>query len=359
MSTGLIDLQRRFRELGRLRMGAQETKGGKTRPVKLLNWRLTSHSRYLLEAAAIAFGGVVRVWENAPSQGENFELLSESSSLPIIVPPGHVLSQSYELWSGGGCKRRCGGPNEEGTARQADRDVACACPLDINERMEQAQRGLACKPTTRLSVILPDIPDIGVWRLESHGYNAAVELAGTYELCRMSTAQGQPIGAVLSIQQRESKKEGLRRDFIVPIIEIKETIGNVLESFANAALPANERKQLPAAQPPLAENNGGALGSAEFPARAPIDPSEPVDAELVEESSEPAGDLAPWVLELIDLGLLDGEIIDAANAVAAEAGAPATIESLADLSGRNVSVASQQAIRKRLEASLAEQGTLA
>lgn len=338
---GLIDLQRRFRELGRLRMGRLVTGGkGRPRPEKLEHWRLTSHSRTLLDHAARVWGGSVQVWENAPVDGDNFELITETKSLPIIVPPGHVLSQHYELWSGGGCQRRCFGPNEEGTSRRADRDVACSCPLDIGERMEQAQKGQACKPTTRLSVILPDIPDIGVWRLESHGYNAATELAGTYDICRMATEKGQPIAALLTIQPREVKREGQTKKFMVPIIEIEARVGEVIDSIAQAQLPPAERRELPGARPALPTDAGvrpedeGGVAPQSWPEPEPIpEPEEP-------------DDLPAWILQLPGS---DPEICDAAMAAAAEAGKPQEIASLRQLAELNISVPGQKAIRKKLE----------
>lgn len=361
----LIDLQRRFRELGRLRMGAVQVPAqGKPRPIKLETWRMTSSSEALLQAAAEVYGGQVRRWENAPTDGDHFELFTEARSLPIVVPPGEtVLSQWYELWSGGGCKRRCGGPNEEQTSRQALRDVPCACPLNIAERMELAGRGQACKPTTRLNVILPEIPDVGVWRLESHGYYAATELAGSYDLCRQGSAHGYLIAARLTIQPREVKKENEpTKKFMVPIIEIEERIGDVVEAIGAAAqLPPIQRRALNPAQPAVLSDNApgspapGLTEGASFPAAsAPL----PIEAEVVpseEEAPEEAEiveELPAWILELPGN---DGAILDAAMQVASAKGRPQEIRSLIHLASLDISVAGQKDIRLRMMDALAEQ----
>lgn len=213
----LLDLQRRMRELGRIRTGVQvATSSGKRRPSKLETFRLTSGSRELLDEAAAIYGGQVRPW-TSPA-GQEWELVTEADVLDIVVPPGQGMSQWWELWSGGGCERRCDGQTNVIT------DEPCECPGDLSERRELAADGRACKPTTRLSVILPAIPDIGVWRLESHGYYAAVELAGTAEFLERATASGRLIPARLRLDQREVKRPGKpTMRFAVPIIELPQT----------------------------------------------------------------------------------------------------------------------------------------
>jgi Recombination directionality factor-like len=211
----LLDVQRRMRELGRIRTGEQVAVGtsGKRRPAKLETFRLTSASRTLIEAAAETYGGKVRDWVSPA--GKAFEVVTTADSLPIILPPGQALSQFYELWAGGGCQRRCDGRTNFITAE------ACECPDDPAERRELAVDGRACKPTTRLNVILPDLPDLGVWRLESHGYYAAVELAGTASFLEMVTASGRMLPAMLRLEQREKKVPGKPTNrFSVPVIEL-------------------------------------------------------------------------------------------------------------------------------------------
>src|SRR3954464_4210914 len=105
----ILGLQQRIRELGRIRMG-QVVRGsnGKTRPEKLDRFRLTSASRELLEKVAALYGGEVADWTPANGGPAQFEVVTEARRLPILVPPQPV-TQWYELWSGGGCQRRCDG----------------------------------------------------------------------------------------------------------------------------------------------------------------------------------------------------------------------------------------------------------
>lgn len=193
----IISLQRRMAHKGRIRMGRKEGK----RPVKLNNWRLTSTDKTALEEASTLYGGTVKAW--AERAGE-FELITDVSELPVMLLPGQTISQYMELWSGGGCQRRCDG------AHDTISDGPCLCDADEPE----------CKPITRLNVMLPDLRSLGMWRLDSTGWNAAAELAGTAEFLEQATARGVLLPARLRIDQRVQVKDGQTKKFGVPVLDV-------------------------------------------------------------------------------------------------------------------------------------------
>lgn len=198
-----IVLQRRLAEVGRIRIGqVLPTKNGKTRPAKLDRLRFTSASRPLIEQVAAAYGGEVAEWTPANGGAAQWEVITDIARVPVIVPPASV-SQYMENWSGGGCQRRCDGETEMLSGG------ACICA---------AQDSMICKPTTRLSVMLRDIPGLGVWRLESHGWNAAAELPDTAEFLARA---GGYIGAWLYLKPQRSVKDGQTRDWMVPALEVE------------------------------------------------------------------------------------------------------------------------------------------
>jgi recombination directionality factor gp3-like protein len=218
----IIGLQRRNREVGRLRAGEQvTTRSGKRAPRKLGHWRLTSADRTVIEAAASIYGGTARPWDNDGSP--EYEVLTTASELRIALPPNPAdmgFSQFYEAWAKGFCTRRCDGE------RDAVRDVACDC--DPDDRM--------CKATTRLTVFLPDIAGLGTWRLESHGWNAAVELGATIELIELLAGVRSIVPARLRLDQREKRKliNGKPEvfKFSVPVIDLDVSIQQVRQLAA-------------------------------------------------------------------------------------------------------------------------------
>lgn len=250
MDMPILDLQRRLRELGRIRIGKRDGK----RPARLETFRLTSTSETLIQHAAGLYGGIPQVWDDAPGLSRQWEVITEVDRLPVAIPPGVSVSQWYELWSGGGCVRRCDGQTEMISGDP------CVC-RSVSDEIE-------CKPTTRLSVILPELPDVGVWRLETHGWYAATELAGMAELLQ---ARG-PVSAHLRIEQRTTLSRGQTRHFPVPVIETDARLGDLLTQ-GNGRGELDSPRELPPPTPPPALPE--ATGAAQGLISAPTPPEKP------------------------------------------------------------------------------------
>lgn len=257
----IVDLQRRVTEAGRIRTGLQETfqRGdGSTgsRPAKLETFRFTSADKRRIEQIAELYGGKVEAWQ-APA-GPQWQVVSTRNEIDVIVPPSDLgFSQHYELWSAGGCQRRCDGVTESIT------EGACICNPEDRE----------CDIHTRLSVMLRDVPGLGLWRLDTQGWYAAQELIGAVEVLQVAAGRGALLPARLRLDQRQVKrpdKNGkvVTRRFAVPVIDIEIT-------------PA----QL------LAGGQGQALQQIEAPTRAPLTPvpllAAPVPS-IAEQSEAPA-----------------------------------------------------------------------
>jgi len=231
----IIDIQRRMVEAGRIRAG--DTSKG--HPRKLDKWRLTSKDRTRLEAAAVLWGGAVKEWEGRDGE---FELYTSTSELPIMLLPETTPSLYYELWSKGGCQRRCDGQTEMLS------DGPCLC----GEERE-------CKPHLRFPVLLPDLKGIGSWLVQSTGWNAANEIPGAITLLSRATAQGVLMPARLRLEQRVEIKAGQTRRFAVPVIDVDVSFR---ELISGSQLPAGgDTPALPAGYTPIApvESNGVSL----------------------------------------------------------------------------------------------------
>lgn len=240
----IIHLQRRLREVGRIRLGQQvATSSGKKRPEKLDRFRLTSRDEQVIRAAAVVCGGEVKQWK-APD-GNQWEVITDTAVMPVVVPPGDMsFSQWFELWSAGGCQRRCDGVTEHLSERP------CLCDPDVDERDRE------CNMTSRLNVILPEVPGFGLWRVESHGYYAAAELAGVVELCERASMAGHMLPARLRLDQRMVKRidrQGKAHTFrfAVPVLDLDVSVSTLGALGGGPQIPvaelANEVPALPAA----------------------------------------------------------------------------------------------------------------
>lgn len=236
----IIDIQKRARELGRIRLGQQQAftrKDGSTgtKPVKLDRFRLTSASKALLEKVAELYGGDVAEW-TPPGGSPQWEVVTGSARLPIMVPPQPV-TQWYEFWTRAGCQHRCDGQHNVLTDEPCDLDEKLTVGRQTVNPHEEALR----RPTTRLNVVLRDVEGIGVWRVETHGWNAAVELPDVAEFLAQA---GGYVNGWLALEQRTSIGQNERtgapetRHFMVPIIEIDVTPAQLMAGHGRVAAPA-------------------------------------------------------------------------------------------------------------------------
>lgn len=280
----IIDLQRRLAEAGRIRIGQQvATSNGKSRPAKLTTFRLTSPDRMRVQQAAQMYGGQAAEWQ-APA-GPQWEVVTEADALNVIVPPSDMaFSQHYELWSGGGCQRRCDGRVESIS------DGLCLCDPDARE----------CQIHTRLSVMLRDLPGLGVWRIDTSGYYAAVELQGAVEVVQLAAGRGQMLPARLRLEQRVVKRPGQgTRRFAVPVLDIEVSPAQLLGGGAPLTIGAGDgvpaRRQLDGAAPltPVPESVPEAPAPSVAAQAAAVNEAKPKPARRNAAQPVPSTGLAP------------------------------------------------------------------
>ncbi len=243
----ILTLQRQARELGRLRAGTFEKPAqGRGRPTRSKTWILTSHQRDYLEAAAEEWGGEVHEWTPQGSTTSAWRLITDAEAVDAILPPGDPLSQHYEMWSRGGCQRRCDGETEQLANKP------CFCLAEFGEEFHLQPPEQACRPHTRLSVILPNIPDLGVWRMESKGFYAANEIAASIDLIREATGGRVMVPIRLRIEPRKRVAQGKTKQYPVIVVEIRgSTAGQILNGAVPvAALESGATGSQPAIEAP-------------------------------------------------------------------------------------------------------------
>lgn len=245
-------LQQRLTQVGVIRLGEQRvSQRGKKFPAKLDTLRFTSPSRSLIEAVARAYGGDVKAWQ-APT-GPQWEVITKVKEIPVMVPPQRI-DPNLEHWGNGYRDRLCDGETE------VMRKAPCLCAAAQLAGRPFSARDV-CKPTTRMSLMLAEIPSLGTWKLESHGWNAAAELP---TLAASIESAPQPIPARLAVEVREKKlfdpsKTGddaiESRVYMVPVLHFEwvtpaQAFGGELGAAARAALGAStaERRAIEAAK---------------------------------------------------------------------------------------------------------------
>jgi hypothetical protein len=290
----VLDIQRRGQQIGRIRIGQLvKMDDGRSRPAKLDTFRFTTGSKVAADAIADLFGGEVRPW--AEKRGQ-FEVITREFAIGVMVPPrDQVVSQHYEMWTAGGCQRRCDSQHEQIS------NGPCLCPhaedtTNADEVSNMASRRAelaklnppqACKLSTRINVMIPDLPGLGVFRIDTHSYYAAVEIGDAAALMQMARDQGVMLPAVLRIDQRQRVAGGQTKNYPVLVLEVLTTFralaSGELKSGGSAAqlppAPGAERRALTTGRPAVQQSPAVATATATVQEQPPPtgDPDAPED----------------------------------------------------------------------------------
>lgn len=211
MGARLLNIQRRAAEHGRLRTGYTQGK----RPMRSATWVVTSHSEEHVRAAAGLWGGEPEQWQPLNSTISQWRVITKASSIEALITPGDPLNQYNEMWSAGGCQRRCDGETET-LSRQA-----CMCARQFGEDWHTQPKGRVCSTTSRLNVMLPDLSGMGMWRAETHSFYAASEWGGMVDMVLAGTDGKGFVPVTLRIEPRQVIREGKTKKFPVVVVELR------------------------------------------------------------------------------------------------------------------------------------------
>ncbi|MFI0233095.1 hypothetical protein [Streptomyces sp. NPDC017086] len=211
MGSRLRNIQARAAEHGRLRTGY--TQGN--RPMRSSTWVVTSHSEEHVRTAAKLWGGEPEQWSPLNSTIPQWRVITKASSIEALITPGDPLNQYNEMWSKGGCQRRCDGETEL-LSRQP-----CLCARQFGEDWHLQPKGRVCSTTSRLNVMLPDLSGMGMWRAETHSFYAAQEWGGMVDMVLAGTRGDGFVPVTLRIEPRQRVANGETKKFPVVVVELR------------------------------------------------------------------------------------------------------------------------------------------
>ena len=211
MGSRLLNIQRRAAEHGRLRTGFTQGNG----PARSATWIVTSHSEEHVRRAAELWGGQPEPWTPLNSTIGQWRVITQAPAIEALITPGDPLNQYNELWTKGGCQRRCDGETEL-LSRQP-----CLCARQFGEDWHQQKKGVVCSATSRLNVMLPDLSGMGMWRAETHSFYAASEWGGMVDMVLAGTDGRGFVPVTLRIEPRQVVRDGKTKKFPVVVVELR------------------------------------------------------------------------------------------------------------------------------------------
>lgn len=211
MGSRLRNRQARAAEHGRLRTGY--TQGN--RPMRSATWVITSHSEEHVRTAATLWGGEPEQWTPLNSTIAQWRVITKAASIEALITPGDPLNQYNEMWSKGGCQRRCDGETELLTRKP------CLCARQFGEEWHLQKKGTVCSTTSRLNVMLPDLSGMGMWRAETHSFYASGEWPAMVDMILAGTNGKGFIPVTLRIEPRQRVANGETKKFPVVVVELR------------------------------------------------------------------------------------------------------------------------------------------
>lgn len=248
----MIDIQRRHQTIFRIRFGEQVSTPKGKRPAKLTDAiRVTSPNAEVVNAFTDVYGGECKPWEG------QFEAKLPTTALNILVLPGQSVSQWWEKYRGSVCERRCDGVKETKSGKP------CMCSPDVEARTATRDE---CAPTTRVSVICPDVAVVGSGMFICHGLVGAETLPQSIAVAEAALSRGLMVPAVLRVVEFKG-----RNHFIVPQIEVVGVSFNALTAAAaNGELQHATREiEAPDAAPVIDVNSNPRFTPIAAPPPAP------------------------------------------------------------------------------------------
>lgn len=273
-------LDYRLPQAGRIRIGEQiKARSGKMMGTTLDTFKFTSGERDLLVPLAERYGGTIEPW-NAKGSGDRWQVKSEATKIDVQVHVAGSMTLSYELWDPH-LMRRCNGnvchvlTNTPDDAGFEEVPCLCACKGMIE-----------CTKKLRLSVLLPNMPTLGMWRFDSSSENTITEIGGFMKYMEEWAGNGLHACTMgMKVMRRPGKV------FTVVNLDYPEGIGSLLAGesrLVQLPTPAETAGELEAGSPPATATpaepggTGGAGEVDQLPSAGPSPASPPTDDDIVD-----------------------------------------------------------------------------
>jgi hypothetical protein len=148
-------------------------------------------------------------------------------------------------------------------------------------RLSKLNPPRACGLVTRINVMIPDLPGLGVFRLDTGSYYAATEIGDSAQLMQMARDHGVFLPAILRIEHRQRVAGGQTKKFPVPVLE-------VLATFRALATGAIESAGMVAQLPPAPGERRRAITTAPHASPAAGQHEQIPEAEIVDDGHDSA-----------------------------------------------------------------------
>ncbi|MET9959298.1 hypothetical protein ABZ128_09450 [Streptomyces sp. NPDC006326] len=196
--------------VGRFRSGRLVGK----QPEALSEWRVTTGDPVVAAEIARLMGGDPEEWDT--DKEDNIEILTDSSSIEIIIESSDKIDASMKLFGMTGLVHHCDGV--EFLSPDEDKGTPCGCPPLLQDRKDKAKAGRGPKPSIDVVFKLAKAPDLGLFRFNSGSWELVKVLHNV--LADVDAYDG-PVRATLAIENVSyTTKAGRDVSYNKPVVTV-------------------------------------------------------------------------------------------------------------------------------------------
>jgi hypothetical protein len=187
----------------------------KTKPLSLSQWRFTSDDPDVAARIAELFGGQPEEWETEKSN--NLQVLTESTSIDLILDDPSALRSRMVLWGRKGVIHACDGMY---FVDGVEIGQPCGCPAEFAARKAQAERGTGPQPEITVKARLAEDEELGFFLYRTSSWTLTRELHEVENAIAEAAEGGARIRVTLRLEHVQfTTKKGQNVDFHRPVLD--------------------------------------------------------------------------------------------------------------------------------------------
>jgi len=126
------------------------------------------------------------------------------------------------------------------TSKQTRLDEVPCCPDECPQYQKKQ-----CRPLMCLQFLLPRVPGLGVWQIDTSSINSILNVNSSLELIRRVFGRISMVPLQLKLVPQDVQAEGKKKKVHVLSLDIQHTLADVARNMPALALPAYEEAAIP------------------------------------------------------------------------------------------------------------------
>lgn len=184
------------------------------KPVALAHWRVLTGDPSVASAISQLMGGNPEEYD--PTKEENLHVLTESSSVEVVINGSKAVEDKLILWGRSGPIHECDGVSFLSPDDQ--KGQPCGCPSTMAERKELARQGRGPAPSINVTFRLAHDYELGVGKLTSSAWTLATVIHEVKDA--LDAIDGEALCRLELEHVKFVSKSGINVEYRKPVVHV-------------------------------------------------------------------------------------------------------------------------------------------